>query len=296
MIGYATPTPATDGQALYALFGTGVIARIDATGHRTWARWLGAPPRPMRGYPIGTAASPQLVDGVLVVPYGQLRGLDPATGADRWTSGPWTDFGTPAVARVGGVAWLVTPDGHAVRAKDGFVGATGLADIAWSSPTADGDHVWFAGGASGDPHGPVTAHEVRLVRLVPTGVGVRGEVVWKTTVPATARVYATPVVTQGRVIVVSDVGELAVLDAERGTLLQQLKLGGYSAGHTPSPVVAGSVLIVASEHGGTDLLRVSSAGVTPIATIPFEGSRATPLPEGGRVYVRTMGALVAVGR
>jgi hypothetical protein len=61
-------------------------------------------------------------------------------------------------------------------------------------------------------------------------------------------------------------------------------------------VLVGDVVIVGSERAGTDLLRLGPAGVTPITTQRFEGYRSTPLPEGGRVYVRTAGGVVAIGR
>ena len=84
----AAPTPATDGQRLYALFATCDLVCLDLDGNLVWLRALG------RDYPtvtnqVGMAASPVLAGNTLVV---QLEnagesfaaGIDKLTGKNRW--------------------------------------------------------------------------------------------------------------------------------------------------------------------------------------------------------------------
>ena len=100
-IGYAAATPVTDGEHIYAVYGTGVVAAYSVKGVRRWSRWLGEPHRPMRGNPHGHAASPVLVGGQLIVGLRSLQALDPETGQTRWRAGVYNDFGTPAAITVG---------------------------------------------------------------------------------------------------------------------------------------------------------------------------------------------------
>ena len=97
IMGTAPSTPLTDGSALYVLMGNGVAASLTLDGAVRWARHLGRPAQRMRGFHKGQAASPLLVNGVLVAPLNHLTGLDPATGKVLWTRAePYLDFGPRA--------------------------------------------------------------------------------------------------------------------------------------------------------------------------------------------------------
>src|SRR5262249_44681001 len=86
--GMAVPTPATDGQRVYALFGTGDLVCLDFNGKPVWIRSLAQEYGPFRNR-WGMGASPILVGDLLVVlvdHWGQsyLLGVDAKTGANRW--------------------------------------------------------------------------------------------------------------------------------------------------------------------------------------------------------------------
>jgi outer membrane protein assembly factor BamB len=83
---YATPTPTTDGQRVYAVFGSGGIAAVDFEGKVVWTF------RQFRFYSRhGLGASPVLEDGLLVMPWDWST--DPAKeGANKERVGwqlPW---------------------------------------------------------------------------------------------------------------------------------------------------------------------------------------------------------------
>ena len=93
--GYATSTPVTDGERVYALFGKSGVLAFDFDGAELWRASVGTESGP-RGW--GSGASPILYrthrengpDGrsVLIVNASEesqsIRGLDPATGEELW--------------------------------------------------------------------------------------------------------------------------------------------------------------------------------------------------------------------
>lgn len=294
-IGYSTPTPTVVDGDLVALFGHGVLARRAASdGTVRWQRWLGTPPEQMRGYSHGSTASPVVADGVLVVAYGQLMGLDPDTGLTRWMGPSYTDYGTPAVVTVGGSSWLVTPAGQAVRASDGHVGAEGLGEVWFASPVASGDAVWFAGGLSSphDKHGPIAAWRVDLSDDGAGGLAT--DRAWHTPLPALQRVYASPVVVGDTLVVVDTDGAVAELDAATGALRRErsLREGGstfYSA------LVTDGTRVYAGTEGGRTFVWTPGSDDAPVVH-RTQGYRSTPLLHGGAVYLRTYAGMVALGQ
>lgn len=293
-IGWATPTPVTDGRSLWVLFGNGVVARFEADGTRTWARWLGEPPTdPMNGYSFGTTASPLLVDGVLVVGFRDLVGLDPATGATRWTVPRYRDYGTPAVATVAGQKVLLTPDGRAVRPRDGKLLATGLPATWFNTVDVVGADVYVAASMGRESPREFTATRYTLVAAGADAV--RAQVVWTTKQASQSRVYATPIVHRGRLLVVDDNGTLYGFDAATGAPDAPQKLPTQGKGHYAGLVLVGDRVLVANESGGTAWIDVGTATVaTPAGA--SDGYRCTPVAEGARLYVRTLKGMVALGR
>lgn len=301
-VGYTMPTPWTDGRVLYVHVGNGVVSRFEADGRRTWTRWLGAASSDFRGWYLrggaSAVASPRVVDGVLVVAHGGLHGLDPATGAERWTVEHYTDFGTPAVARVGADALLITPDGRAVRARDGRVMATGLGDTYFSGPYVVGDRVWFAGGHGLGNDGVVQGLGMRALRLVPDGPdAVKVVVLWTAPLLPGQRTYASPLVVDDKLWVIQESDTIQVFNASTGAVVSTLNVSGdHPGGYYSSPVAAGGAVWFAQEGGRIQEVRLSATGTLTTTTHVLDGLRSTPVFEGERVYVRTFSALWAFGR
>lgn len=293
-VGYASSTPATDGRALFALFGNGVLAAREPDGSLRWQRWLGALKKPVRGYGVGHGASPLLVDGVLIVPWEQLRGVDPATGAERWTGPVYADYGTPAVVRVDGVAYLVTPAGEVVRARDGQVVARHELPLYWASPTAvpGTSSVVFVGGAGKAHSGEVNNLAWRL-DLTSSGGAVQIREAWRAPIATGERFYASAVVHGGRVYAIDDTGALWWFELATGRAGAPLRVA-ESHGFLPSLVVAGDLLFASSESGAVTVVRLGASPAV-VGTSSAGPLRSTPAPVGGRVYLRTLAGVVAVG-
>ncbi|MCA9129848.1 MAG: PQQ-binding-like beta-propeller repeat protein [Planctomycetales bacterium] len=124
--GYASHTPTSDGQRVYAFFGkTGIIA-FDMDGQELWRKSVGTESDPRRW---GSASSPILADDVLVVTAGPesraVVGLDKNTGEQLWTSpaeGFGNVWGTPALISTGNSTDLVIGAPYeiwAINAKTG---------------------------------------------------------------------------------------------------------------------------------------------------------------------------------
>ena len=85
----AAPTPATDGERIFAFFSSNDIACLDMQGNLLWYRGLAAD-RPKAGNDVGMSSSPVVIDGVVVVQVENqgdsfAAGLDAQTGETIWT-------------------------------------------------------------------------------------------------------------------------------------------------------------------------------------------------------------------
>lgn len=292
-IGYSTPSPVTDGASLFSFFANGVVSSYTPQGQRRWTVWLGEAPPEMHGYSFGVTSSPLLVDGTLVVAHDKLYGLDPATGAVRWARPGWREYGSPAVVTLGSGPVLVTPLGEVLRPRDGKVLATGLGEVWFTSPAVEGEAVWFVGGKIGkdlETHG-VQAWKVRL-QGSPEAVTASEQ--WRTSLPSKARMYASPVVSDGKLVALDDNGWWFVLDATTGTLEhhEQFKAGG--PGYYPALVAAGGWVWFGVELGRLHAYEPATATLHgPFPTEPF---RSTAVFDGRRTYLRTLTGLTVYER
>lgn len=288
-VGYASPTPAADGSAVYALFGNGVLASYSPGGTLRWRRWLGASKAEKRGYSGVDAASPVLVDGLLIVPFGRLQAVDARTGATRWTGPDYPHYGTPLVTRVGSRTVVVLPDGVVLDAATGKVQPARLDAVYYCAPTALGDVVYFAGSASGwEATDPVYAS---AWRLTDGSGGVTAERLWRVTLPSRDRVYAGPVVDEKNMYIVSRFHRLVVLDRADGTLRHESVLSEVFGEVWAGPIVAGGRLHVFTIQGRMYQIDVD-APFPLVAEQPVSPNAASPWFEGGSAYWRAKDALV----
>lgn len=251
--GYASNTPAADGERIYAFFGkTGVVA-FDHAGKQLWQREVGS-----RVHGWGSAASPILYQDLVIVNASveseSLIALDRRTGAERWRSGGIKEsWNTPIlVTGPGGKTELVV----AIMGKVlGFDPASGRqlwscnTDIPWymvPSLVARDGIVYCIGGRGGGGalavrtggQGDVTrTHRLWMVRKgsnVPSpvlignhlywiredgGVAIcadikSGELLYEERVPARlGQVYGSAVAGDGKIYYVGRGGQTAVIAA-----------------------------------------------------------------------------------
>ncbi|MCB9666060.1 MAG: PQQ-binding-like beta-propeller repeat protein [Alphaproteobacteria bacterium] len=292
VIGYTTHSPVSDGERIYVQLGHGVVSAFALDGTRVWSVWLGPAPEAMRGYHTGSAASPLLVEGRLVVGHRRLVALDPATGAVQWEGPPFTDFGTPAAGRVGDLAFVATPAGEVVDLSDGTVLAKGL-DAPWYvGPQVDGDVITWVGGtnqhqstATAPAH--ASAHRVVVDRARRVSV----QPLWRTDIQSTDPFFVSPVAWQGSLYSIDASAQVWRIDARDGAVVAFAKAPvgpAYS-----SPVVVGGQLLLGGEDGAVAVMDPETGAVLARHVLPM--TRATAVPVGGRVYVRALERLLCVG-
>jgi outer membrane protein assembly factor BamB len=305
MNSYATPTPVTDGERVYAVFGEGGVAAFSMEGRVLWTN---------TEHPFysqhGLGASPILVDGLLIQPRdgssdgedkaigwqkpwdrSYLLALDARTGRTRYRAHRGLSriaHVTPAVVTVNGQKQVVSPAGDVVQ---GFEPATGR--LLWTarsegegvvpSVVVAGDLVVTASGF-GDP-------ALRAFRLGGSGDVTARHLAWeqKKAVP----MVSSPVVAAGLVFVVKENGIASALDAPTGAVVWQKRLpGGYSA----SPVAADGKVYFLGEDCETSIVAVAGEWhLLGGAKLPGR-CQASMAVAGGRLFIRTDTEIYAIGR
>lgn len=304
----SSPSPATDGEAVFVMTGTGTLKAFSFAGEELWSRDLqqdyGA-----FGHNWGYAASPLLFEGSLYVPVlhgfrtdepSYLLRIDTATGETVWRTERPTEavyespdaYTTPALLGRGGEARIVLSGGDVVTAHD----------------PGTGRELWRAGGLNPDGDrtnrlvaSPVTAGDLvfafgkRGPVLALAAGGQRGggepRLAWSMTKGTDVPTPAT----DGRYLyMVNDQGLLWCLDARTGELHygpERLATGTYSA----SPLLADGKLYAVSEEGVTTVVAAGPA-FQVLAENRLEGyTLSSPAAAQGRLFIRTAEYLYAIG-
>ncbi|HKB01656.1 MAG TPA: PQQ-binding-like beta-propeller repeat protein [Gemmataceae bacterium] len=157
---YASETPVTDGERVYAYFGMHGVYAYDLTGKQAWKADLGSYPTALG---FGTGSSPALADGKVIVQCDNekesfLVALDAKTGKEAWR--------TPRTERTGYSTPFVWK--NKVRTEVVCVGAQKVR----SYDPATGKQLWELGGMSGQPKATPAADDEML--YVGTGGGPGG--------------------------------------------------------------------------------------------------------------------------
>ncbi len=278
--GYASATPVSDGEHVWAVFGTGTVVCYDAEGRRVWARLLDKPT-----HNWGHSSSPRLTDGVLIVHLTDLVGLDAMTGEPRWRVPSAPNWGTPALADLDDETVVLTMDGQAVRARDGAVLGRGLGPSEWNGPYVVGQLVYFI------------ERSARAHRLERVGDRVEAPTLWTAGIRG-SRHYASPVLVDGLLYTISREETLSVIEAATGRLVYERNLpldGPRPNSAYPSITYAGDLLFAGSESGVTIVFRPGRT-YEQVARNQLEPYRSTPVFTGDRMYVRGLDYLYCIER
>lgn len=277
--GYATATPVTDGQHVWAVFGTGIAVCYDLNGNPRWARLVDRPPATH-----GHTASPLLVGEKLVVHVNDIVALDAASGEEIWRTKAAVRYGTPVVCDVGLDPVIATPYGDFIRASDGLKLAGIGADLKHNSPLFAGGVVYFSG----------TAHNTAVaVKLPSRAEPFTPEILW-TTEKVRNYSFSSPAYAKGLLYLVTD-ELLRVVDTQNGQVLYSQNLDGLGDGIYSSVTVAGAYVFISSKSGTTVVLEAGPeyrrVGENEIASL-----RSCLVLEGDRLYVRALDKLYCIGR
>jgi outer membrane protein assembly factor BamB len=306
---YATPTPVTDGQAVYAFYGSGGAAAVSAEdGSVLWVN---------QDYPFysqhGLGASPRLFDGILIMPMDSssdgadktvgwqtpwesafVLGLDAKTGKERYKAkrGPSRiAHVTPSITDIGGKPVLVSGAGDVIQ---GFNPSTG--ERLWSA-YSKGEGVTpsvVIGGGTVFTSSGFGAETIRAVRLDPAAKGdvTQSHILWeqKRGVP----MLSSFLYHDGLLYTLKENGILQCLDAKTGEIVwkDRLEGGGFSA----SPVFAAGRIYFLGENGTTTVIAPGKE-FKVLAENPLPGPcQASLAVSEGQIFIRSAKELVCVGK
>ncbi len=298
---YASSTPTTDGERVYAYFGNHGLLAVDFGGNVVWHQDLGDLHRLSRG----TACSPLLYrDRVIVFqdhqgPEGSfIAAFDRETGQQLWRTERSARVGwsSPIAIRVstenGTRDEIITSSQHQVQAYDPETGAElwsckGLTDEVIPSPVV-GEGMVFA---SSGRQGPTLA-------IRPGGSGdVTGtRLVWDEL--RGSPFVPSPLYYEGYLYTLNDMLRvLACYDAASGELMYRVRLPGEATGHgiSASPVGVDGKVFITADDGSTTVVRAGPEQEILHVNQFGEHVFASPALLDGRWYVRTYSHLLCIG-
>lgn len=276
----AAPTPASDGESIFAFYSSNDLVCLDLDGNLKWFRGLGYD-SPTAANDVGMAASPVVVGDTVVVQVENkgdsfAAGLDTATGETRWRlareqSMNWT---SPVVLRgkkPADDAVLLQSPGVLSAVKP----ATG--DLLWSYTTACS----IIPSATTD-QGLVYLPAGGLTALKPSDrPGSHVEVAWSDGKLGPAS--SSPVVHDGKAYVINGAPALTCADAATGKVLWRLRLSGK---FWATPVLAGDYLYCVNDQGLAQVVKLGDEGEIAAENDFGEPVLGTPAIVDGAIYVR----------
>ena len=291
----SSASPVTDGERVYAVFGSGQVVAVDASGKQAWTRNLGKEFAPF-DINWGNGSSPIVYrNSLILVCYHQtssyLIALDTRTGKQLWKtdrSRGVTSYSTPLVVPAPQGDELVVNSSVGVEAYD----------------ASNGRALWHFNEANQFPI-PVAMHHDGVIFLSrgyrsgpfaafrPGGRGdiSKSHVVWH--VPTGAPYISSLVHYEGLLYMAGDVGVITCIDAKTGERVWRERLGGV---YTASPIAADGKIYLMGESGETIVLK---AGRTPqvLARNSIDARvLASPAISAGRLFIRSDDQVIAIGR
>ena len=296
---YASETPFTDGERLYASFGQNVgLFCFSLDGKLLWKKhW---PPQPIY-LDFGTASSPVVHDGQLFVLHdteavSALVSLDARTGEERWraerpqTGFPKSSWSTPFVWKNPGRTEVVTTGRGFVISYDlqgKELWRVGGMSMPTASPSSWNGWLYAGTGSQGDANRPFLAIKPGAsgdITLAPDTTS-NDYVVWRH--PRASGYTPSALVHEGRAYLIHDTGILVVLDATTGKEVYKARVGGGGHTFSASPVAAGSRVLLLSEGGLGFVLEAGDTYKEVAKNDLNEMSLASPALTRGGLYLRT---------
>jgi outer membrane protein assembly factor BamB len=302
---YASPTPATDGERVYACFGDGSFVALNFAGEVVWTN---------RDFPFygqhGLGTSPILRNGLLIMardgssegadkqlgwqkPWDQsyVLALDVKTGKERWKGMRGLSrisHGVPNIWEHEGKVQVISEAGDVVQ---GFDFETGKR--LWSSQVIGegkvpsvvlGDGLAFTSGGWGGKE------TIKAFRLGDEGDLKEENLVWeqrKGMPKVPSMIYVKPYL-----FAITDGGIATCMKGETGEILWQERVGGnFSA----SPVSAEGRIYLLSDEGLTTVIEAGPE-FKVVAKNPLEEKvQASIAISNGRLFIRTEKHLFCIG-
>jgi outer membrane protein assembly factor BamB len=305
MNSYATPTPVTDGQSVFAVFGDGSIASLSNTGGVLWTN------RDFKFYSQhGLGASPILDEDLLIMPYdGSSEGEDKKVGWQK----PWDQSYIVAVdKRTGQLRWKakrgqsriahVTP--NILKENGNAQLISGAGDVVQGFDLKTGDRIWsvYSQGEGVVPSivlgdgliftgSGFEKSTIRAVRTGGKGDVTKTHIAWETTKGVPTRpsfVYVKPYLFS-----ITDGGVAMCLKAETGEMVWQERVGGN---HSASPIFADGKIYFLSEEGESAIIEAQPEFKVVARNSIGERCQASCAVSQKQLFIRSDKNLYCIGR
>jgi outer membrane protein assembly factor BamB len=288
--GYTAPTPAADGERVYVLFGSSVLAALDHDGKLVWRKEITPYP-----FDVAIGCSPVLYQDVVLLQCDQvekksrLLAFDRKTGELKWEKKrPEVNFthSTPVLAKIQGRMQLLVAASNALQGVD----------------PADGKVLWSCQ-AAGDTVSPVYSDGVVYVdsgrggpgvAVDPTGEGdvTRTHLKWKKNVVPEG--FSSPAAAGGFLYRLHNPETLRCWKLDSGEELFAERLPGVSTSSSPITTADGRIYFASAGESYViqagpkfDLLAKNELG---------DNSPASPAVAEGRLYLKGRQYLFCIGK
>jgi len=294
--GYASSTPAADGERVYSFFGrTGVIA-YDYAGKEAWRAPVAPDPKT---HSFGTASSPIVWNDLVIVPAGieceAVVAFDKRTGKEAWRSsleGYGALWSTPVLIGTGdaqeilisvpGEVWGLNPRNGKLRWHSETFADSNICP----SPVVHGEIAYVIGGRRGG---------AAAVRLGGKGEVTQSHRVWS---QSGGSYVTSPIVLGAHMYWVNDRGIASCIKVETGVNVYSQRIEG-AGGVYASPVAAEGRLYVVTRRNGTFVIEAKPE-YRQLAHNKLAGDdtdfNASPAVSDGKLYIRSDRALYCIGK
>ncbi len=293
---YAAGSPTTDGELLYASFGSRGIFAYTLDGQLKWQVDLGDM---QTRFGWGEAVTPALAGDRLIVNWDQEKGsfitaLDKKTGKELWRverPEEVTSWNTPLIVSNGSKTLAVVNGTHRVKAYD----------------IENGSEVWACGGQTVNAiPSPVPFEDTVIVLSgyrASAGFAIpidsRGDLTetsgyrWK--IDQGTPYVPSPAISGNRLFFTQTTSDvMSVIDARTGSPLSERKrLSGVKSLYS-SPLVAGGHIYFAGREGTTVVIKDDESLETVAVNSLNEPLDASPIAIGDYLYLRTWSKVFAI--
>lgn len=281
----ATPTPASDGERIFAFYSSNDLICTDLAGNLQWYRGLGEE-FPNASNSLGMSSSPIVIGSTVIAQVESdaeafAIGVDAASGETKW------QIDRPQ--RANWTSPTILPASGSSPALALLQSSAGLSAV----DPETGSVVWeFTDGASTTPSSSVVGGNIfipshGMTTLKPTADGQSFEQLWtsSTLSPSTA----SAVVMNGMTFTVNRTGALAAGDIETGKRIWQLRLKGPFSG---TPVAANGHLFYFNEKGLAFVVRPTKEKGEIVSELDLgETILSSPAVADNAIYIRSDGSL-----
>jgi outer membrane protein assembly factor BamB len=290
--GYSAPTPCTDGERVYVLFGSSELAALGFDGKLLWRKEITP-----YAWDVAIGTSPILYqDTVLVLCDGvqpqisRLIAFDKKTGAIKWEQKrPTSNFNhsTPLQVEIKGKPQLLIASSNAVQGVD----------------PSDGKVLWWASN-NGDVPTPVIANGLVFavngrggpgIAVEASGAGDVGKSLVKWRTPNVPEGYSSPLIVGEHVYWMHQPGILKCWKLSDGSQVYSERLP-MGVDHAASPFVTPEGRLYFAS-GGKSAVVAAGPKFEVLATNDLaDPGRASAAVAGGRIYIKGGKNLYCIGK